>query len=90
MKEQKVSVSIRINKSTKKKLETEAQMHGLSVSEYERMKLESSLKPREMKKRERCVETVRKIEIQNQVRDYMKTHKCDDELDLLFRSILLN
>lgn len=82
--------TIRISSSTKQRLEQEARKVGLGKSEYERMKLESPLKPHAIQKREMCIEKVQRIEMKNQIRDYMKNHQCDDALMMLLQKMLMN
>ena len=53
-----------------------------------RMKLESPLKPRALQKRELCIEKVQRIEMKNQVRDYMKKNECDNALIRLLQNVL--
>ena len=52
------------------------------------MKLESPLKPRALQKRELCIEKVQRIEMKNQVRDYMKKNECDNALIRLLQNVL--
>lgn len=88
MEEKMERETIRIKKSTKKQLEQEARKLGLNKSEYMRMKLESPLKPRALQKRELCIEKVQRIEMKNQVRDYMKKNECDNALIRLLQNVL--
>lgn len=88
MKEALVRETIRIKPSTKMQLEREACKLGIPKSEYERMKLESPLKPRAIMKRKQCIEKVQRTEMKNQVRDYMKSHNCDDELACMLQNVL--
>ena len=88
MEEKMERETIRIKKSTKKQLEQEARKLGLNESEYMRRKLESPLKPRALQKRELCIEKVQRIEMKNQVRDYMKKNECDNALIRLLQNVL--
>ena len=73
MKDLMVNESVKIKKTTKIQLENEAAKRGISKSEYERMKLESPLQPREMQKRERIRER----------------QLLDEKVNMLLQSLLL-
>lgn len=89
MKDHMVNESVKIKKSTKIQLENEAAKRGISKSEYERMKLESPLQPREMQKRERIRERQLIIDHDNRIMDYIKYKNLDEEVSMLLQSLLL-
>lgn len=89
MKDLMVNESVKIKKSTKIQLKNEAAKRGISKSEYERMKLESPLQPREMQKRERIRERQLIIDHDNKIMDYIKYKNLDEKVNMLLQSLLL-